>query len=304
VGGHDHQHDRHHGHHPDAADPVRVPLPVPAPGSLAGRRIVVTRARTQASGLVVRLRDLGASVVELPVIAIEDPVDEGAALARAADRAVAGAYEWVVVTSANGAERMVAALDGRALPAATRWAALGPSTARALMACGIVPDLVPGRAVSEAVVEEFPVATPTGSAPGRGTEEGAVLFARAETVRAVVTPGLSAKGWRVDEVVAYRTVAGEVDPGTVAEARRADAVAFTSSSTVDRTVELLGTTGVPSVVVSIGPVTSASARAAGLTVAVEAAEHTLDGLVVAVVAALSGDDPGAAPGTGFPRPPA
>jgi uroporphyrinogen III methyltransferase/synthase len=106
-------------------------------------------------------------------------------------------------------------------------------------------------------------------------------------VRDVVAPGLAAKGWRVDEVVAYRTVAGDVDPSAVAAARNADAVAFTSSSTVERTVELLGAAGVPSIIASIGPVTSASARAAGLTVTVEAGDHTLDGLVAAVASAFA-----------------
>jgi len=261
---------------------------VPSPGSLTGTRVVVTRARAQASGLVRRLTDLGATVVELPVIAIEGPADRGAALAAAADRIVAGAYEWVVVTSANGVVRLVDALGGRAAPAATRWAAVGTSTARALMERGIVPDLVPERAVSDALVEAFPAAAPAGAAPGRGTADGAALFVRAERVRDVVAPGLSAKGWRVDEAVAYRTVAGDVDPTAVGAARAADAVAFTSSSTVERTVELLGASGVPPVIASIGPVTSASVRAAGLEVTIEAVDHTLDGLVAAVAAAIGG----------------
>ena len=262
-------------------------MPAPAPGSLTGRSVVVTRARAQASGLVRRLADLGADVVELPVIAIEDPADRGAALAAAADRAVAGAYEWVVVTSGNAVARVVDALGGRALPASTRWAAVGTSTAKALMIRGMVPDLVPERAVSDALVEVFPVARPPGTDPGRGTATGAALFVRAERVRAVVAPGLAAKGWRVDEAIAYRTVAGDVDPEAAARASAADAVAFTSSSTVERTVDLLGADGVPPVVVSIGPVTSEAARAAGLAVTAEATVHTLEGLVAAVVAALT-----------------
>jgi uroporphyrinogen-III synthase len=235
------------------------------------------------------LADLGASVVELPVIAIEGPVDGGVALTAAAGRVAAGEYDWVVVTSSNAVSRMVDALGGRPPPAATRWAAVGRSTARALMERGIVPDLVPAVAVSDALVEVFPAAAPAGTAPGRGTREPAVLFARAERVRDVVASGLAAKGWKVDEAVAYRTVAGDPDPAAVESARTADAVAFTSSSTVERTVELLGVSGVPPVVASIGPVTSASARAAGLEVTVEAVEHTLDGLVAALAAALADD---------------
>jgi uroporphyrinogen-III synthase len=207
-------------------------------------------------------------------------------LAAAVDRAVAGAYGWIVVTSVNAVTRAVDALAGRALPASTRWAAVGTSTAKALMTRGIVPDLVPADAVSDALVAVFPAAPAEGAAPGRPTGEGTALFVRAERVRDVVGPGLRAKGWRVDEAVAYRTVAGDVGPASVARARTADAVAFTSSSTVERTVDLLGPEGVPGVVVSIGPVTSGAVRAAGLRVSAEAVVHTLDGLVAAVVDAL------------------
>ncbi len=273
-------------HDHGAVPPARRSVPPPPPGSLAGRTVVVTRARAQASELVQLLSGLGASVVELPVIAIDDPADGGAALAAAVDRAVAGAYGWIVVTSVNAVSRTVDALAGRALPAPTRWAAVGTSTAKALMTRGIVPDLVPADAVSDALVAAFPAASAPGAAPGRPTEKGAALFVRAERVRDVVVPGLHAKGWRVDEVVAYRTVAGSVDPGAVSRARVADAVAFTSSSTVERTVDLLGVDGVPRVVVSIGPITSGAVRAVGLPLAAEAVVHTLDGLVAAVVDAL------------------
>jgi uroporphyrinogen-III synthase len=277
-------------HDHGAVPPARRSVPPPPPGSLAGRTVVVTRARAQASELVQLLSGLGASVVELPVIAIDDPADGGAALAAAVDRAVAGAYGWIVVTSVNAVSRTADALAGRALPAPTRWAAVGTSTAKALMTRGIVPDLVPADAVSDALVAVFPEAPAEDAAPGRPTGEGAALFVRAERVRDVVGPGLRAKGWRVDEAVAYRTVAGSVDPASLPRARAADAVAFTSSSTVERTVDLLGTDGVPAIVVSIGPITSGAVRAAGLTVAAEAVVHTLDGLVAAVVEALGTTD--------------
>jgi uroporphyrinogen-III synthase len=248
--------------------------------------VVVTRARAQASVLVDRLTRLGAAVVELPVIAIEDAADGGEALDAAADRIVGGAYAWVVVTSANAVSRVVGALDDREVPPSTRWAAVGSSTAKALMTRGIVPDLVPGDAVSDALVAVFPEAPSPGAAPDPSTAGGRALFVRAERVRDVVAPGLTAKGWRVDEVVAYRTVAGDVEPGAVTRARGADAVAFTSSSTVERTVDLLGVDGVPAVIASIGPVTSGAVRAAGLSVTAEATEHTLDGLVDALADAL------------------
>jgi uroporphyrinogen III methyltransferase/synthase len=273
----------------------------PGPEPLAGRTVVVTRSRAQASVLVDRLTSLGAAVVELPVIAIQDAADGGAGLATAAERVAEGAYRWVVFTSANGVSRFLAALHGRAVPDGVRWAAVGTATARRLLEGGFPPDLVPPESVSDALAEAFPAVDAGGPGAGdiAGLRVGAarnVLFPRAETVRGALVAGLEAKGWTVDEVVAYRTVAGDPDPESVAAARGADAVAFTSSSTVERTVELLGVAGVPPVVVSIGPVTSSTARARGLEVTGEAVESSLDGLVVALVAAL---DPASPP---EPRP--
>jgi len=243
---------------------------------LAGRRVVVTRSRSQASALVDRLVDLGAEVVELPVIAIGDPPDHGGALTRSVHRLVSGAYQWVALTSPNAVDRLVSELGDRAVPSSVRWAAVGPGTARALADRGRPADLVPEVSLAEALVEVFPGG------------DGTVLFPRAETVRGTLAEGLRAKGWLVDEVVAYRTVAGEPTPRARAAAGRADAVVFTSSSTVTRALDLLGAGGLPPVVVSIGPVTTASARSAGLTVAAEASPHTIDGLVEAVVGALAG----------------
>ena len=163
----------------------------------------------------------------------------------------------------------------------------------------------PATSVSDALAEEFPAAgrEATASADGTTHSPDTVLFPRAAKVRGALAAGLRAKGWEVDEVEAYRTVAGEPGPDQVAAAGRADAIVFTSSSTVERTVELLGPDGVPPVVVSIGPVTSGSARAAGLEVAAEASPHTIAGLVDAVVVALGG--PGAGPdrdGASQPKP--
>jgi uroporphyrinogen III methyltransferase/synthase len=258
---------------------MRVMTAVPLP--LAGRTVVATRSRAQTSALVDRLAALGATVVELPVIAIEDAADGGAGLAEAADRLVAGAYAWVTFTSANAVSRFLAALDGRAVPDTVQWAAVGTATARRLAEGGFAPTLVPPEAVSDALAEAFPTAA---GQPGAGAT---VLFPRAEKVRGALVAGLEAKGWKVDDVVAYRTVAGDPDPESIAAAADADAVAFTSSSTVERTVALLGVDGVPRVVVSIGPVTSASARAEGLRVTAEAIDSNIDGLVAAVVSALN-----------------
>jgi uroporphyrinogen III methyltransferase/synthase len=245
---------------------------------LSGRRVVVTRTRQQASVMVERLAALGATVIELPVIAIEDPDDDGAALASAAVRTVQGSYRWVVVTSPNAAARFLDALGERSVPSGLRWAAVGRGTAQILTEGGHRPDLVPTTSIAEALVDAFP-------APGPD-DGGGVLFPRAASVRGTLADGLRTAGWAVDEVIAYRTVAGRPDERSVAEARKADAIAFTSSSTVDRSLDLLGLAGMPPVVVTIGPVTSATARGVGLTVTEEAAPHTIQGLVDALVRAF------------------
>ena len=248
---------------------------------LSGRSVVVTRTRAQASALVDRLHGLGADVVELPVIEVEEPADGGLGLEGAADRLASGEYGWVACTSPNAVSRLLRALRDRPVPPTVRWAAVGTGTGRALQEAGQPVDLLPERSLSDALADAFPTAGPPGpTGPGR------VLFPRAETVRGVLADGLRAKGWLVDEVVAYRTVAGDPSPEAVESARRADLVAFTSSSTVDRALALLGSDGLPPVVVTIGPVTSASARSAGLTVSAEARPHTIEGLVEAVVRAV------------------
>jgi uroporphyrinogen-III synthase len=275
----------------------------PTARPLTGTRVVVTRSRAQASELGDRLARLGASVVELPVIAIEDPVDGGAALRGACLRLAAGGFDWVACTSVNAAIRTLAALGGRAVPPSVRWAAVGVGTAQTLTAAGHPPELVPRVATSEALAEAFPPLGP--SAPvgetRAGPPAGGVLFPRAEVVGGTLATALRAKGWPVEEVVAYRTVAGSPDPGAVETAARADVITFTSSSTVVRTLELLGPLRVPPMVVTIGPVTSDAARRAGLVVAREASPHTVTGVVDAVLDAVSAAGSGSGSG-GRPDP--
>lgn len=242
---------------------------------LFGRRVVVTRARAQASDLVARLRELGAEVIESPVIAVEEPEDGGAALADSVRRIQE--FDWLVLTSANGVEATLAHLpDARAL-SGVKVAAVGSSTASALSRYRIVADLVPDRFVGEGLVEAFPP-------PPEGG--GRVLLAVAEGARPVIVEGLTATGWDVERVDAYRTVAVEPDAATRARIASADAVAFTSSSTVTNLCDAIGAEAVPDVVISIGPITSATAIDRGLTIAAEADPHTVDGLVDAMVLAL------------------
>lgn len=243
---------------------------------LFGRRVVVTRAREQASELVDRLQRLGAEAIELPAITIGEPDDGGAELRGSASSLRRGDFEWIVFTSANGADRFCALLRDARDFGTTRVAAIGPGTAAALARFGIEADLVPERFVAESLVEAFP------------SGEGRLLLPRAAVARDVLVDGLGAKGWAVTVVEAYRTRPAEPSPSTLAEARKADAITFTSSSTVTNFLQVAGADAVPPVVVCIGPITAATARDAGLTVDVVAEEHTIDGVVDALASALSG----------------
>jgi uroporphyrinogen III methyltransferase/synthase len=240
---------------------------------LFGKRIVVTRAREQASELRARLEALGAQVVELPSIAIE-PLDF--VLPDLTQ------YAWVVFTSVNGVAHffdrglVASGLDTRALGNA-RVAAIGPGTADALSAAGINPDLLPARFVAESLLEAFP-------APVVGGER--VLLPRAEIARDVLPAGLRERGYEVDVLPVYRTVRATPADADVALVRGGDvdAITFTSSSTVQNFRDLVPSfEGEQPLVVSIGPVTSNTARGHGLRVDVEAETHTIDGLVAALL---------------------
>lgn len=235
---------------------------------LFGKTVVVTRARAQSSSLLARLRELGADTVEIPAIRIDEPSDGGAALAAAVDRL--DSYDWVIVTSPNGARRLLAACrDARAFGPA-KVAAIGPGTAEALAEGNVAADLVPDRFVAEGLLEVFP------AGPGR------VLIPRAAEARDVLPEGLREQGWEVDVVEAYRTVQGHPSDADLARATTADIVTFTSSSTVQNFLAVCDT--VPPTVACIGPITATTAREHGLDVDVEAEVHTIDGLLDALVA--------------------
>lgn len=241
---------------------------------LEGVRVVVTRAHR--GRLDARLGQLGAQVVHAPVIAFVDPDDDGRALRGAVGAVRDGRYDWLVVSSATAVARLAAVAGDLAALAPVGLAAIGPATAAAVTAAGGTVALVAPRAVGEALVEVFPDGT------------GRVLQLRPEVARDVIAAGLRAKGWHVDEVAAYRTVAAELDTPTREAVRAADVVTFTSPSTVRHLVSAVGVEGLPPLAVSIGPVTSAALGDAGIVVAAEADPHTVDGLVAAVVGAVGG----------------
>jgi uroporphyrinogen III methyltransferase / synthase len=247
---------------------------------LFGRRVVITRARAQASALARRLAELGAAVCEAPVIRIEPRLtDPGVGQAVAA--LAAGSFEIVCLTSPNGAQLLVQALaeaghDVRVL-AGTTLAAIGPGTAAALARHGLRADIVPGRSVAESLAEEL---------IKRGVAGRRVLLARAVDARDVLPDELAQAGATVEVAALYETVHEELGEAERVAIAHADYVTFTSSSTVRNFVEALGgRDGLPETtrVVSIGPVTSATARELGMRVDVEAARHDIDGLVEALL---------------------
>jgi uroporphyrinogen III methyltransferase / synthase len=243
---------------------------------LFGRSVVVTRARAQASGLAARLATLGAEVLETPTIRIEPrPV---AGEVRAAAEAI-GEYALICVTSPNGASLLMDALaelgkDARALANAT-VAAIGPGTAAELARRGIRADVVPERSVAEALVQALE------DVPVQGRR---ALVARAAEARDLLPESLRERGAEVDVVALYDTMAEPLSDGQLERAAGADYATFTSSSTVRFFNEAGGRVGERTRVVSIGPVTSETARELGMTVHVEADRHDIDGLVDALVA--------------------
>jgi len=245
---------------------------------LSGKRIVVTRTRTQAGILSEQLRAFGADVIELPTIRIEPPSDLRAFAELVQD---AHGYDWIVFTSPNGVTAFFDLFyklydDAREIGGA-RIAAIGAATAQRIKEFRLHVDLQPEEFVAEALVREF--------RKKGGVENLRILLARAEKARDLLPKELSALGAIVDEGFAYRTVPETRDD--IGARRRlleegADLITFTSSSTVENFLAL----GLPwpakMQVASIGPVTSKTARERGLEVAVEARRHDIPGLVEAV----------------------
>ncbi len=261
---------------------------------LLGKRIVVTRAREQASGLVARLTGLGADAIEFAAFKIVPPADLAPL-----DAAIAQlhTYDWVIFTSVNGPEFFMQRLhaahkDARAF-ANAKICAIGPATAATLKQYNLQADLIPSKFVAESILESF--------AASGGVAGIRFLLARADVARENLADGLAAMGGIVNEVTAYRQVlADEAGPTAISasqmlkllEAGDIDAVLFTSSNTVRNFAKRLATvTDTPlkemlgqTVVACIGPITSAAGRDEyGLDVTLEAPEFTIERLVESLV---------------------
>lgn len=250
--------------------------------SLAGRRVVVTRASEQASGLSDRLLAAGAQVIELPLARFFPPVD-GTAFDAALDRL--DTFTWVAFTSVNAVhftwerwrkrDPQTARFTGPAI------AAVGAATAAALKDVGLHVDLVPPQAHAEALAEAL-------IARSAHVIRPSILLPQANNARPALGERLMTAGWSVTPVIAYQAVPVAVD-AQLLEAG-ADAVAFASAATVERFIAGLGRERVDRLIAAgcrfyaIGPQTAAAVQAAGLTSAAVAGDATLDALVAAIIA--------------------
>ena len=257
----------------------------PGREGLAGQRVIVTRAREQSAGLTTRLEQLGTTVIHLPTISIVSP-DSWSGADAAALRLAGGDYSWVTFTSSNGVTRFLDRLEQleATIPQATKVAAVGRSTARALASRGAHPDLVPTRFTALDLAREL------------GPGSGRILAPRAAGAPADMPGALRRAGWTVDEVAVYRTVPAPGDTPAVRTARagRFDVVTFSSASTVRYFVNVVGHPsdlglgsasaqgGDARVVACIGPVTAETALSLGVRVDLVAPQHTVDGLVAAL----------------------
>lgn len=249
---------------------------------LFGRRVVVTRSREQASDLAERLREWGAAVLEFPTIEVVPPeswadADHGAAQA--------GAYDWIIFTSANGVRFFLERLahlgrDIRELKG-PRLCAIGPKTAEVLQELRLRVDLVPREYRAEAILEGL---------RGEDLAGKKILIPRAKVARDLLPQELRRSGAQVDVVEVYQTAMPRGREEEIKELLRKGAIAavtFTSSSTVRNFVQMVGAdapgllNGVT--VASIGPITARTAQDLGIETQVMPDEYTIPALVDALV---------------------
>jgi uroporphyrinogen III methyltransferase/synthase len=253
-----------------------------------GKRIVITRSREQAGQLSTKLHDLGAHVLEIPTIRFEAPTNRQALVDALLEL---NAYDWLVFTSPNGVAKFFEYFfrqfhDMRDLGGA-RIAAVGPVTAAKLKELHLQVDLMPEEAIGSKIAEEF--------AKFETIENLKICLLRAEVANSDLPKALEEIGAIVDDVACYKTVPETDDlTGTAASLRQdgADWVLFTSASTVEN---FHARFDLPTLIkqfprmklASIGPETSKALQSLSLKPAVEAREHTLDGLIASVRAAKS-----------------
>lgn len=246
---------------------------------LLGKRIVVTRTRPQAGQLSLELAKLGADVVELPTIRLEQPDDKESF---AETVTTAHEYDWLVFTSPNGVERFFDAFfatykDARSL-GGVRIAAVGPGTAKKINQYHFAVDLMPEKHIAEEVVQEF--------TNNQSVENQRILWVRPAEVRPIISEGLTALGAIVDDCIAYKTVMEDSDPTGAVKSfteEGADIVTFASASAAENFFALKLNWPENCKVASIGPITSTALAALNKIPQIEAREHNIPGLVQAIL---------------------
>ena len=251
---------------------------------LFGKRIVITRARAQASNLVSMLARLGAHCIEIPSIRIVPPQDLDSLKKSIED---ISKYDWLVFTSVNGVKFFFDTLfdmgrDVRVL-GHLKFACIGPVTKERLRDFGITSDILPQTYRAESVIDAFSMVE---------IKDKKVLLPRAKKARTILPEELTKMGARVDEVTAYETrldVEGKEELISLLESNEIDAVTFTSSSTVSNFMSMLESKDTKKllknvVTASIGPITSDTARSLDIEPAIEAKEYTIQGLVDSLIA--------------------
>ncbi len=249
---------------------------------LFGRRIIVTRPRQQVQAFCEAISELGGEPLPVPVIRIEPP-DDFAPLDRALHNLQS--YQMIIFTSVNGVGHFLGRMrqlgkDIREMHG-VRLGAIGPRTKAALENTGMIVELLPSSYRAEAILALVEDKIRPGDR---------VLLPRADLARPLLATGLAEYGAEVDDLVAYHTrpETGEAEKlKEILSRGKGDMVTFTSSSTVDNFISILGDgykellDGVQ--LASIGPVTSATIAAKGLPVHIEASEFTVDGLLKAIL---------------------
>ncbi|MFG3025860.1 uroporphyrinogen-III synthase [Streptomyces sp. NPDC048254] len=250
---------------------------------LFGWKVLVPRTKEQAATLSDQLRSYGAVPHEVPTIAVEPPRTPQQ-MERAVKGLVTGRYEWIAFTSVNAVKAVREkfeeyGLDARAF-AGIKVAAVGEQTAKALVAFGVKPDLVPsGEQSAAGLLEDWPPYDPVFDPIDR------VFLPRADIATETLVAGLIELGWEVDDVTAYRTVRASPPPADTREAIKGggfDAVLFTSSSTVRNLVGIAGKPHNVTVIACIGPATAKTAEEHGLRVDVMAPEPSVGKLAEAL----------------------
>ncbi len=253
---------------------------------LFGKRVLVTRTRTQAGALSDLLVQHGAAAVELPTIEIQ-PLDDYPELDSALSEL--SKFDWAIFASTNGVDVVFqrlefAGMDARAF-GTVKLGAIGQATAGALCRRGLNPDFVPESFVSEAVVDGL---------KDLGMEGMKVLLPHGDIAKDTLTRGLTNLGASVTEALAYRTVIPDDSENLAKEifAKGVDVATFSSSSTVTNLCNLIGDVDKlsKSTIACIGPITAATARDMGLKVDIVSKQHTIPGMVKAIEDYFSQED--------------